>query len=79
MFYWIEYEGGKKGTVKAKDAPEASVIAYNLNPTVNVLSIKRLPYPASPYLNQIDHPDFCFAPETCKGHSSCPRSYACSE
>lgn len=41
-----------------------------------------LPYPASPYLNGDESrgwPNFCFSPKECKGRTSCPKSYACSE
>jgi len=44
-----------------------------------------LPYPADPIIWQFDHPvigicpPFCTSPEKCKGRTSCPKSYACSE
>lgn len=51
-----------------------------------VRSIESLPYPATPRL--IDSaelakppvcPPFCSTPGECKGHTSCPHAYACSE
>lgn len=44
-----------------------------------VQSIDALPYGASPSLDAPRFDDFCHSPKTCKGHSSCPRNYACSE
>lgn len=39
-----------------------------------------LPYPASPcILNETGCPTFCMHGDICKGRSSCPRNYACSE
>jgi hypothetical protein len=53
-----------------------------------------LPYPAAPRLNCVWYeypadsqyagkkcctPSFCISPESCKGHSACPRNYSCTE
>lgn len=59
---------GPKGAAMAKEMGE-------------IVSISSLPYPADPRLKTDEDgcPSFCFSPESCKGHHSCPRSYACSE
>jgi hypothetical protein len=44
-----------------------------------VKEILPLPYGASPSLDKPSPGDFCTSPERCAGHSSCPKSYACSE
>lgn len=79
MIEWVKLSNGKSGSILT-DSPEqrrkvlSDLIAVDWN---------TLPYPADPVLfrgeKYKDFPSFCFAPELCKGRSSCPRSYACSE
>lgn len=50
-----------------------------------VVSVESLPYPASPrlitvsWLNGGACPSFCFKPNQCKGNTSCPQNYSCTE
>jgi hypothetical protein len=82
--YWIEYEDGYKGSCMGQGEYDATRIAQKLR-GVSVTSIKRLPYPANPEIWWFDHPGigkcppFCYKPEQCAGHTSCPQSRACSE
>jgi hypothetical protein len=50
---------------------------------VEPIDISTLPYGAGKLLNEEEGVDsggfFCFSPNSCKGRSSCPRPYACSE
>lgn len=43
--------------------------------------VSSLPYGSGPALDPNDDRGgwFCYSPESCKGRSSCPKSYACSE
>ena len=42
-------------------------------------SRESLPYAAYPLIGSERQPQFCSSPKECKGRSSCPKSYACSE
>lgn len=75
MYWWITFENRPSGCAHGTES-EAREIASKAG---TVKTINMLPYPAAPFLHPIDHPPFCFQPDSCKGHSSCPRSYACSE
>jgi len=46
-----------------------------------VLAVDSLPYPADPRIKTGEDscPSFCMQPQQCKGRTSCPRNYACSE
>lgn len=79
MFWWIVYFDGTQGTLKASSKDEAMAKAKAIHPKKQLRECNKLPYPATPYLEPIDHPAFCYSPNACKGRSSCPRSYACSE
>lgn len=76
--YWVEFENGRKGTIKAKDANDAKRIGLSIV-GCEAIEVNTLPYPAEPKLNAIDCPSFCFSPERCKGQTSCPRLYSCTE
>jgi flavodoxin len=77
--YWVTFESQKSGCVDADTKELAEKIAENLG-NDKVKSCERLPYPATPRMNNISEcPAFCITPEKCKGRSSCPLSYACSE
>lgn len=77
-FYWVETDNNSAGCVQADSKEQATKIAEDLQ-VGKATAVNVLPYPASPYWNKINHPSFCFQPNKCKGRSSCPRSYACSE
>jgi len=77
--YWVEFKNHKPGTVDANDEAEAKEIASAITKD-EVISASILPYGAHPRLDKANRGgDFCFDPEQCKGRSSCPRRYACSE
>jgi len=68
---WIEYQITVDNAVKT--------LAQEITGKIPVY-VKRLPYPANPRLGkQSNCPAFCYSPKQCAGHSSCPKSYACSE
>lgn len=83
MAFWCKFPTHKPGCVEGT-RDEIETLAERLTgekPT----EIFGLPYPANPRLNKVEHPkygacpSFCYTPEQCKGRSSCPKSYACSE
>lgn len=83
---WVNFSDGQKGGyVEAASAEEAMKIAKEKTGREPV-SAKPIPYPARPIIFQgPGHPKygpcppFCFTPEQCKGKTSCPKNYACSE
>ena len=87
MFYWITDITGQKGLgcVRAHSQSEAAAVAQEKLGDKFVMSdehrtVWSLPYPAFPPLNDMQgHPDFCINGNECKGKTSCPRDYACSE
>lgn len=77
--YWIKFSSGYPACVDAKNEAEARVKAAELSKR-EVAEVYTLPYPAEPRLNQDSGcPPFCYSPQQCKGKTSCPKSYACSE
>lgn len=78
--YWVEFEaGGGAACVEADSQEEARERAKTLTGR-EVVAVSRIPYPAEPRIGQRSEcPSFCFFPHACRGYSSCPRSYACSE
>lgn len=76
----IEEQGGEARVAFVEALPNAA--------GRKVSTLERLPYPAHPRLNATDTitksgrnigpcPSFCYRPESCAGHSSCPRSPSC--
>ena len=78
MFYWVETDNKSTGCVQAANVADATKIAEELQ-VGKVIACNTLPYPSSPYWNEINVPDFCFSPDKCKGHSCCPRNRSCVE
>lgn len=90
--FWITFEDGSQGYCEGHNAYDAKRIAEKLTgkkvkcegsewkPELPIL-----PYPANPVIWQLDHPvngkcpAFCFKPNECKGCSSCPQNYSCTE
>lgn len=90
--FWIIFTDGSKGYCEGSNAFDAKGIAEHLtgktvkcdgdkyNPKLDTL-----PYPASPVIWQLDHPvdgkcpTFCHSPNQCRGRSSCPQEYSCTE
>lgn len=78
MFWWVEFSNKRMpGTLRASSESEAREKGMQHG---EVESVSILPYPASPYLtNDVGCPPFCYSPLQCKGRTSCPKAYACSE
>ena len=86
----VVHEGKKVSAicVDAQKRETAERIAEAMGPTKY---IDVLPYPANPRVNGPNEeaptwkgeisrcPSFCYTPKQCKGRSSCPKDYACSE
>ncbi|HVL65751.1 MAG TPA: hypothetical protein VM364_00685 [Vicinamibacterales bacterium] len=77
MAFWITFEDGKRGSIEVRQGEDPRAIAATFGV---VKTIDPLPYPATPQLRSVTGcPPFCYSPQTCKGRTSCPKSYACSE
>ena len=89
--YWLTFTDGSHGCCEGQSGYDSKIIAEDITGKTVAgkefkdFSAEILPYPAEPIIWQFNHPihgsmpTFCISPETCKGHTSCPRSYACSE
>lgn len=90
--YWITFTDGSAGFCEGEGAWDAVRIAEKITGKMAIMGedrwnpdIPRLPYPANSIIWQFDHPvsgkcpPFCATPEKCKGNTSCPSRYACSE
>ncbi len=76
-YYWVESDTGEKGTITADNKSQAKKLA-RFKLTGKIKSINVLPYPADPVLNGTEGmPPFCWKPDECKGHTSCPRNPVC--
>lgn len=75
--FWCKFENHKPATINAKDVVEMADVAKQHGLTI--ISLAVIPYPADPEINPGTCPTFCFQPDACSGHTSCPRRYACSE
>lgn len=82
--YWVTFKGFPAMTVEAEDEAGVKALASNMLGK-EVTKIESLPYPALPRLTRHEYPkhgvcpSFCFKPEQCKGSTSCPQSYSCTE
>ena len=89
--YWLSFTDGTNGYCQGANEYDAKRIAEKLTEKkvsggeYKDIAAVSLPYPASPVIWQLDHPvsgkcpAFCYAPEKCKGKTSCPQRYACTE
>jgi hypothetical protein len=91
--FWIKFTDGSEACCEGGSEYDAQMIAEKLTgKTVadktskwEAGNVKPLPYPASPVIWQLDHPvdgkcpHFCYAPKQCKGRTSCPQNYSCTE
>ena len=89
--YWLTFKDGSKGCCQGVSEYDAKKIAEKLTGKTVAggefrdIAAVILPYPAKPVIWQLDHPvtgkmpEFCFKPEQCKGHTSCPQNYSCTE
>jgi hypothetical protein len=78
--FWVRFDGHSPACVEDVSKEAAKAQAEKLTGKA-VTSIETLPYPAKPRISekQSECPDFCYSPEQCKGRTSCPKRYACSE
>lgn len=86
-FWWVTFVDGSAGCVAAPNDDEAVRLCFGTGKLVQRCAI--LPYPAAPFVlpvqaSDLTMPLFCFHPEKCQGHRSCPRGRsiagsACSE
>ena len=85
--YWVTFTNGKRGGIECSLAEDPLAVASEFG---EIRTIDSLPYPANPMLRRRElvsekdkkwgHcPEFCYSPEQCKGRTSCPKSYACTE
>jgi len=81
--YWITFTDGDSGYCEGGEMMHAVAIAQDqTGKTVRRAVV--IPYPACPIIWQFDHPThgktpaFCVHPKTCAGHTSCPRTPACT-
>ena len=89
--YWLKFTDGSCGYCEGGSEFDAKQIAEKLTgKTVDGgkyrdIEAKRLPYPATPIIWQLDHPvhgtcpAFCHAPQQCQGSTACPQRYSCTE
>lgn len=90
--FWIKVTDGSSGYCQGQNAYDAVQIAEKLTGKIAVVGdnkwkpeLKSLPYPATPVIWQLDHPvngkcpSFCFRPNECAGHTSCPQRRSCTE
>jgi hypothetical protein len=87
--FWITFTDGTSGYCQGQSPYDAKRIAEKLTGKKVPGNewkpeLPPLPYPASPVIWQLDHPvtgkcpPFCDTPEQCKGKTSCPKNYTCS-
>jgi len=82
--FWLKFNERPSGCVEAKDEAAAAALAKEIT-GFDAVSVKNLPYPANPRINQYDDPkhgvcpSFCFAQVKCSGNTSCPQRYSCVE
>lgn len=89
--FWLTFTDATAGYCEGANESDAKAIAEKLTGKTVAggkykdIAAKSLPYPAAPVIWQLDHPvhgkcpSFCFKPEQCKGHTSCPQNYSCTE
>ncbi|QYA12128.1 hypothetical protein [Rhizobium sp. AB2/73] len=89
--YWITFTDGSQGYCEGANEYDAKEIAEKLTgKTVGGgpwkdFTMKRLPYPASPIIWQLDHPvngkcpAFCHSPKKCAGSTACQQRFSCTE
>lgn len=86
--YWVQFNGRASGCITVAENEDPIAVARELG---DIKEIDALPYPANPVIRRHaltareeekgwGHcPEFCYSPSICKGRTSCPKSYACSE
>ena len=82
--FWLTFSERGAGCVEAESEVKAAAIAKQIT-GFDATSVKDLPYPAKPRINEyVDPkygvcPSFCFKPAECCGNTSCPQRYSCVE
>jgi hypothetical protein len=78
--FWITFAAKRSGCIVAPTEADARTRAEDLMPPSEIESIKVLPYPASPRLDDgAGGPNFCFRPHECAGRTSCPQRTSCAD
>lgn len=78
--WWVTFASGKEGCLEGT-ADDVEQEAETFTETHGApVRFRSLPYPANPRIGkQSDCPPLCYSPRECKGHTACPKPYACSE
>lgn len=86
--WWITFEDQTQACVEA-DGLIAAKAKAELATGKTVREIAHLPYAADPIIGarvpyifqnkEVIQPTFCFKPNECAGHGSCPQSWSCTE
>lgn len=85
--FWVTFSNHHSMCVEGRTAEAVRDRASTVG---EISAVDRLPYPANPrkephekyeLADGTSHtiPAFCFRPTECKGHTSCPRNYSCTE
>lgn len=92
--YWVKLckKSGQvleRGCVTAPEIGGAVDVCRHVFDGCSIHSIEVLPYPAEPRWNKVlvefgygekeACPSFCYNPEGCRGHTSCPKQPSCVE
>ena len=89
--WWLEFTDGTHGACDGESEYDAKLIAEKLTGKkvaggqYKDIEAKPLPYPCTTIIWQFEHPihgkapNFCSSPRECAGHTSCPKSYSCTE
>lgn len=80
-WFWVVFDDRSDGCIKSANIDAARTEAEAAKPGRRAVEVHVLPYRGRNILNDngADEPPFCTSPNTCRGRTSCPKSYACSE
>lgn len=80
MYFWCHFARRSPACIKAEAESQVAGIAMEKVGEAPI-RVSRLPYAAEPRINcddkRLDIP-FCWKPESCAGHSACPRNPSCT-
>jgi len=75
--YWVKFSDRPNSCIDAENETEALELAAKHGSGAEIVGT--LPYPAPPRLEKHTRcPDFCYSPNDCVGHGSCPKRRSCS-
>lgn len=75
LTWWITFEDGRAACYEGTRSDVEERAATNGKP----IACDQLPYPAHPRTSpKSGCPSFCYTPEKCKGHGSCPKDPCCT-